>query len=246
MRSLGSVACCALLLTGCGGGRAGLQPPASAFAMRYGAYDMSGLASWYGEELAGNLTASGERFDPNGITVAHRTLPLGSIVEVTARDTGRSILARVTDRGPGRKDREIDLSRGAARLLGTDRLSVAAVRVRDVTASVSTELGLRAGRAMVSHQGRSLADQAGIRHRTTRQLPPASASKDRRYAIQVASYSSAARAQTVASLLDGTVVPAGGVWRVRLGPFQGVDAVQRARDAVASRGYADAQILPVN
>ena len=246
MRSLGSVACCALLLTGCGGGRAGLQPPASAFAMRYGAYDMSGLASWYGEELAGNLTASGERFDPNGITVAHRTLPLGSIVEVTARDTGRSILARVTDRGPGRKDREVDLSRGAARLLGTDRLSVAAVRVRDVTASVGTELNLRAGRAVVSHRGRALPEPVRTNPGLIARLPPGTRSEDRQYAIQVASYSSAARAEAVASLLDGTVVPAGELWRVRLGPFQGVDAVQRARDAVASRGYADAQILPVN
>jgi len=246
MRSRGSVALCAVLLTGCGGGRAGLQPSASMLAIRYGGYDASGLASWYGEELAGNLTTSGERFDPDGITVAHRTLPLGSIVEVTARDTGRSILARVTDRGPGRKDREIDLSRGAARLLGTDRLSVAAVRVRDVTASLSTELDLRAGRAVVSHQGRAPPDRARTRHGTIPQLPPALASEDDRYAIQVASYSSAARALAVASLLDGTVVPAGEVWRVRLGPFQGADAVQRARDAVASRGYADAEILPVN
>ena len=244
MRFQASAALAVLLLAGCSGGEdERLRSAAPAAAMRYAAYDATGLASWYGEEVAGNRTASGERFDPDGLTVAHRTLPLGSVVEVTALDSGRSILARVTDRGPGRRDREVDLSRGAARLLGTDRRSVAAVRVRAVTPSVKDELALRAGRAIVPNQGRStlVRPTSGEQRRMAAMLP-----RDGSYLLQVASYSSEHRARVVASSLDGDVVPAGAVYRVRLGPYKGADAVQRARDVVASRGYADAQILPVN
>jgi rare lipoprotein A len=244
MRWLASGAPAALLLlAGCGGGREGLQPARLDLGLRYGGYDVSGLASWYGEEVAGNRTASGERFDPDGFTVAHRTLPLGSIVQVTAAETGRSILARVTDRGPGRRDREVDLSRGAARLLGTDRRSVARVRVRSVSVSVQQELELRAGRPVVSDQGRSTFNHDA--HHPAMPVPLVLA-RNGRFMLQVASYSSAARARAVADAVGGTVMPAGEVWRVRTGPYQGADAVQQARDAVAKRGYADAQILPVN
>jgi len=94
-------------------------------------YDAVGYASWYGEELRGNRTANGERFDPAGVTAAHRTLPLGSFAEVTALDTGRTIVVRINDRGPHPRGRVIDLSRGAADLLAKGR-SIFAVRVRAV------------------------------------------------------------------------------------------------------------------
>ena len=83
-----------------------------------------GHASWYGEEFASRLTASGERFDPQKLTGAHRTLPLGSKVRVTNLRNGRSVLVTITDRGPFRSRREIDLSYSAARLLGMLRLGV--------------------------------------------------------------------------------------------------------------------------
>jgi len=83
-----------------------------------------GHASWYGEEFASRLTASGERFDPQKLTGAHRTLPLGSKVRVTNLQNGRSVLVTITDRGPFRSRREIDLSYSAARLLGMVRLGV--------------------------------------------------------------------------------------------------------------------------
>ena len=108
-------------------------------------YDAVGYATWYGEEMQGSDTASGQPFDPAGITAAHRTLPLGSIVEVTALDTGRTILALVNDRGPGRADLEIDLSRGAAQSLGVT--GVAPVRVRLVAASSPDMLALRDGQS---------------------------------------------------------------------------------------------------
>jgi rare lipoprotein A len=110
-------------------------------------YDDVGYASWYGEELAGRPTANGETFDPAAISAAHKTLPLPSYVEVTALDTGRTILVRVNDRGPMVGDRLIDLSRGAAEQLGlTDGLS--GVRVRRTNPPAAERAQLRGGRAV--------------------------------------------------------------------------------------------------
>ena len=77
-----------------------------------------GEASYYGNELAGNRTASGERFDPEQLTAAHRTLPLGSKVRVTNPRNGESVVVRINDRGPYAHGREIDVSRAAAVQLG--------------------------------------------------------------------------------------------------------------------------------
>lgn len=95
-------------------------------------YDEVGYATWYGEEVSGNQTANGETFVATGVTAAHKTLPLPSYVEVTALDTGRTILVRINDRGPFSNDKIIDLSRGAAEQLGIIGDGAAAVRVRRV------------------------------------------------------------------------------------------------------------------
>ena len=75
-----------------------------------------GLASWYGPGLEGQLTASGEVFDPYGFTAAHRTLPLGT--QLTVSYAGRSVQVTVNDRGPYSGGRDLDLSQGAAEYLG--------------------------------------------------------------------------------------------------------------------------------
>ena len=77
-----------------------------------------GKVSWYGRAFAGRRTASGERFDPHALTMAHRTLPLGAIVEVTNDANGRRVRLRVNDRGPYCKGRVADLSRAASERLG--------------------------------------------------------------------------------------------------------------------------------
>ncbi len=109
-------------------------------------YDETGYASWYGEELAGQPTANGEIFTPSRVSAAHKTLPLPSYVEVTALETGRTILVRVNDRGPFANDRLIDLSRGAAEQLGIVDQGVAGVRVRRVFPPQDERAQLRAGR----------------------------------------------------------------------------------------------------
>ena len=88
-----------------------------------------GLASWYGEAHHGKLTASGERFDMHKLTAAHRTLPFGTMVRVTNCANGKSVVARINDRGPNRrlKQRVIDLSRKAAERL--DMIGVGLVPV---------------------------------------------------------------------------------------------------------------------
>jgi rare lipoprotein A len=92
-----------------------------------------GMASWYGPGFHGNQSASGEIFNENAMTAAHRTLPFGTLVQVTNLDNGRTVTVRINDRGPFSGGRVIDLSAGAARVLGLIQSGVAPVRleVRD-------------------------------------------------------------------------------------------------------------------
>ncbi len=90
----------------------------------------SGKASWYGRELAGNPTASGEPFRPARRTAAHPTLPMGTVLKVTRPDNGRHVRVVVNDRGPYAKGRVLDLSQGAARRLDMLEAGVAAIEIR--------------------------------------------------------------------------------------------------------------------
>ncbi len=78
----------------------------------------SGKASWYGPGFHGRRTASGERFDTNELTAAHRTLPFGTRVRVVNKKTGQSVVVRINDRGPYAHGRVIDLSRASAQAIG--------------------------------------------------------------------------------------------------------------------------------
>lgn len=166
-----AAAALSLAVTACGGGvhyrpvsdlPVRIGPPYSVRGITYTPaadpdYDMLGYATWYGNE-SGNRTANGERFLPDWITAAHKTLPLPSYVEVTSLDTGQRILVRINDRGPfGEAARIIDLSKGAAELLGVRAKGKAAVRVRAVEPSERDRKALREGKA-------------------ARKLPPVSAS----------------------------------------------------------------------
>jgi rare lipoprotein A len=92
-------------------------------------YDETGIASWYGPEFGSRKTANGERFDPDGLTAAHRTLPMPVNVRVTNLDNGKSLIVRVNDRGPFSRGRIIDVSARAAQLLGFYGQGTARVRV---------------------------------------------------------------------------------------------------------------------
>jgi rare lipoprotein A len=89
-----------------------------------------GMASWYGPGFHGRKTASGERFNQNALTAAHRSLPFGTKVRVTNVNNGRSVIVRINDRGPFHGNRIIDLSKGAARAIGVMSSGVAPVRIQ--------------------------------------------------------------------------------------------------------------------
>lgn len=81
-------------------------------------FKQTGLASWYGRQFHGRKTASGETFNMNAMTAAHRSLPLNCYIKVTNKDNGKSVVVKVNDRGPFQGDRVLDLSYGAAKVIG--------------------------------------------------------------------------------------------------------------------------------
>ena len=81
-------------------------------------FSQNGVASWYGRQFHGRKTASGETFDMNAMTAAHRSLPLNCYIRVTNKDNGKSVVVKVNDRGPFHGNRVLDLSYGAAKQLG--------------------------------------------------------------------------------------------------------------------------------
>jgi rare lipoprotein A len=94
--------------------------------LAYASVRRTGIASWY---KMGKVTANGERFNPNGLTAAHRYLPFGTRVRVTNLRNGRKVVVRINDRGPFIKGRIIDLAYGAARKIGLHRSGTARVRL---------------------------------------------------------------------------------------------------------------------
>ena len=98
-------------------------------AERRGRVIATGRASYYGERFRGRRTASGQRFNPDALTAAHRRLPFGTRLRVTNVRNGRSVVVRVNDRGPFHGDRILDLSKAAARRIGMVRSGTARVRI---------------------------------------------------------------------------------------------------------------------
>jgi rare lipoprotein A len=115
---------CSLLIAGC----AGLQqtPRKEASSAE------TGIASYYGEQFCGRTTASGERYDPDKLTAAHPSYPLGTRVRVTNLKNGRSVVVRINDRGPYTSGRIIDLSARAAKEIGLLADGIAKVLVQVV------------------------------------------------------------------------------------------------------------------
>ncbi len=91
--------------------------------------EMEGIASWYGPDFNGKLTANGEVYNMDDMTAAHKTLPLGSVVRVNNLDNGKSVEVRINDRGPYVKGRIIDLSKAAAHAIDMGNGGTAHVRL---------------------------------------------------------------------------------------------------------------------
>lgn len=95
-------------------------------------FSQTGTASWYGRQFHGRKTASGETFDMNAMTAAHRSLPLNCYISVTNRNNGKSVVVKVNDRGPFHGNRVVDLSYGAAKQLGITSAGTAKVSIERV------------------------------------------------------------------------------------------------------------------
>jgi rare lipoprotein A len=108
---------------------AGISPVPAPAGMEQATFNQIGIASWYGRGHHGRKTASGERFDMNRMTAAHKSIELGTIVRVTSLETGDTVKVRINDRGPYLRGRIIDLSDKAARRLGIREAGIARVRV---------------------------------------------------------------------------------------------------------------------
>jgi rare lipoprotein A (peptidoglycan hydrolase) len=104
------------------------------------------VASWYGPGFVGHLTSDGETFNPNELTAASKTLPIGSRVRVTNPDNGRSVFVRINDRGPYVRGRSLDLSRSAAGQIGLTSKGVCRVRVSVVGVTAHDASAYPAGR----------------------------------------------------------------------------------------------------
>lgn len=200
-----------------------------------GAYDHVGRAS----------TGEGTTF-----TAAHAQLPLGSVAEVTALDSGQITLVQVTARPVGPSNAEIILSAAAARALGVSSGNDT-VRVRSIQPSAADLAALRAGTsasprlpapdALLRALRRQASGRAAVQNETRSGRPPVRVTGP---LVQVAALRDEARASAAAHALGGYVEQAAGLWRVRLGPFADRVAAQRARDAAVSRGYGGASIIP--
>jgi rare lipoprotein A len=100
-----------------------------------------GKVAHYGSKFAGRKTASGERFDPNALTMAHKTLPFGTMVRVTNLKNNKSVVVRVNDRGPSSPDRVGDVSTAAARKIGMLRSGVVDAKLEVTKAAKARPAG---------------------------------------------------------------------------------------------------------
>ncbi|SDK49398.1 rare lipoprotein A [Maridesulfovibrio ferrireducens] len=167
-------------------------------------YKAEGLASWYGDDFHGRTTANGETYDMYAMTAAHRTLPMGSMVEVTEHETGNKVVVRINDRGPFADPdmRIIDLSYTAASKLGIANKGITRVDLRTIN-DVNVEPVAASEIVAVTAAPETIA----VIEETVRAEPEIeeilvseTATNETQYFIQVGSFTERARAE---SILEG-------------------------------------------
>ena len=207
-------------------------------------YRRTGVASWYGEQFHGRSTSSGEPYDMFAHTAAHTSLPLPTWVEVTHLETGKQVIVKVNDRGPFVDNRIIDLSFGAAVVLDMVAEGTAPVEVR--------ALGVPAGSEVLPYDGVPATRQAGAAGRGAPAAMPVSAAAvsippSQRIYLQAGAFSRQdSAAQFVDTLqangyrqiaIDADHGASPSLYRVRLGPFNDVDAADTAVNKLVALGF---------
>lgn len=164
-------------------------------------YRETGTAGWYGKELHGRKTASGEVFDLYGLSAAHRTLPLGTVVHVTNLDNFKSINVRINDRGPFIKSRFLDLSYGAAKELGFVAQGIARVRIETLDAVRDrAQYTVQAAVFTEEENARMLKERLNTKFEVVT-IVPFDTNIARFYRVRVGAYASEERAELVAGKL---------------------------------------------
>jgi len=164
-------------------------------------YHETGIAAWHGRELHGRKTASGETFDMNALSAAHRTLPLGTSLRVTNLENLKSITVRITDRGPLERSRVLDLSYGAARELGFVSQGTARVRLEaQEMARSPAAYTVLAANFTEEENARLLKEQLGRKFEVVT-IVTYETNFARFYRVRVGSYASEERAEQVAGKL---------------------------------------------
>lgn len=221
-------------------------------ATAYG-YDRTGIASWYGPNFNGGLTANGERYDMHAMSAAHPTLPLPTLVRVTNLDNGRQVVVRVNDRGPFVKHRLIDLSYAAARALGFSRRGTAHVRVQALA-------GLKDGPLLAQNQPKPAVTPVRPSVAPVQPAPvPAPAATDvitthpsGAMYVQLGAFSSISNANRLSRSLAGDFHQIGVyrtgngavyLYKVWIGPFQDIRTIERTVMALQSHGIRDTIVV---
>ena len=159
-------------------------------------------ASYYGDEFNGRQTANGEIYDMNAFTAAHRTLPFGSVVEVTNLDSGASTFVRINDRGPFVANREIDLSKAAANAIGMVQQGIARVSIKLISTPTAVQQSVPSQPAPVTTTAVTAAPTTVVSTTTTQ------------VTTQTVNTSTAGTVYTPAEKAKGLEL-----WRIQLGAF---------------------------
>ena len=165
----------------------------------------SGTASWYGRELHGRKAADGSVFDQEGLSAAHRTLPLGTVIRVTNLDNYRTIDVRVSDRGPFVRSRVLELSYGAARALDFVREGTARVKIESLAPVPGDGIfTVQAASYVEEEHARTLKGRLQTRYETV-YIVPGETNLGTFFRVRVGSYPSEEKAERIAAklTLDG-------------------------------------------
>ncbi len=232
-------------------------------------YRQTGIASWYGKPFHGRETANGETYDMNGLTAAHKTLPMPTYVRVTNLENGRVLTVRVNDRGPFVHGRIIDLSRRGAQLLGFEEQGVARVLVEAVPSPDEVEV---AEKPVTPDRDRFAVKAAPVAAVQAAELPPPEGialaprpeapklpvngaapgqPKPTSLYVQAGAFSFLENAERLrerlAGLAEASVTPARvdgqEFFRVRIGPVASLEQADATLARLIDEGHIDARIV---
>jgi rare lipoprotein A len=232
---------CATTITGPAAPATSVSSPKAAKVVE----TFEGTASWYGPEFHGKKTASGEVFDMTDLTAAHKELPMGTTCIVTNLKNNKSVTVRINDRGPFVKDRVIDLSYAAAKVVGMIDTGTAPVKV-EVLAEGDTIAPEPIGAPTVIDTPIETETIASAPV-ATEAAAPAADKTGAVYTVQVGSFSSKANADTLLETLSSSHKDAyieefstteSTYWRVRVGKFDTREDAERKAADLTGAGYS--------